>query len=93
MVRWSPDSTLLLTLPVYLTSVSSRNFVKMEVFFIIPHENNYLEEIRILSWNMEQESVLDPSRHRTGTRKGTLGIHYRQSVRPVEHPPRSCKRS
>ena len=42
---------------------------------------------------MEQESVLDPSRHRTGTRKGTLGIHYRQSVRPVEHPPRSCKPS
>ena len=65
----------------------------MEVFLIIPHENNYLEEIRILSWNMEQESVLDPSRHRTGTRKGTLGIHYRQSVRPVEHPPRSCKPS
>lgn len=60
MIRWSLDSTLLLTLPEYLPSVSSRNCVKMEFnkwnlkFFL----NNYLEEVRILSWNMEQESVL-----------------------------------
>ena len=62
MVRWSLDSTHLLTLPVYLPSVSSRNRVKMEVIIIIIiiiiiHENSYLEEVRILSWNMELVTV------------------------------------